>query len=193
MDRKLPEGAKPGCIGKTINPYDKRKRDKGLNFQEDAEFSGICSLASWQLIDCYAFEDRDIAREEFITRCKECPYAKNAVRRVDYLHTNRYPNFILDYDDVEFENPKSYVYFITDAEFVKIGVAVDPAKRMEDLQVASARELTMICKIPARTTKGAYRIENFLHWEYKAFLVRGEWYDLLKHIKPDEFRNTFPV
>ena len=190
---KLPSGAKPNCNPHicTINPYDKAKRQKGLNYKEYSDFSGICALSNEQIIQCYSWLDKDMIKEEFVLRCFECPYAKNVSRFTELHNTNKYPYYIESLIELEWDNPKSFVYFISDGEYVKIGVGVNPEKRMSELQTGNARELQLICKIPVKTEKDAFALENRLHQEYSAFSKNGEWFNILDHIVVKEFSQLF--
>ena len=192
-DYVLPEGAMPNANSTliTINPHDKFKRKKGLNYKEYSEFNNICSLTNDQIIYCYNWLDRDMLPEEFKLRCKVCPYAKNLDLRVPLYNTNRYPYFIINREEYEADDPKSYVYFITDGHYVKIGVAKNPEKRVVELQVGNPNILTVLCKIPTKTEKEAYNLEKYLHLQYEAFQKNGEWFDILNHIKVKEFVTMF--
>lgn len=65
------------------------------------------------------------------------------------------------------------IYFITDGEYTKIGVADDPHKRLRELQTGNARELTLICSID-----GSYELERKLHKVLGNWRVLGEWFDV---------------
>lgn len=191
MEIKLPSGANPQNVPCSINPYDKHKRHKGLNYKEYSEFSGICTLSNDQIIECYSIVDKEIIPEEFKIRCSNCPYAREHSRTCKTHLTNIYPYFIDKIIDVEYDNPKDYVYFISDGEFVKIGVAENPKKRLLELQVGNARKLNIICQIPTKSKKDAHFLEKHLHYEYAAFAKNGEWFNILNHILVEEFRKYF--
>ena len=66
-----------------------------------------------------------------------------------------------------------WVYFIEGSHgYIKIGWALDPLRRMDELQIGSAHDLTLI---------GAARGDRHLEGEYHRHLadarVRGEWFD----------------
>ena len=49
-----PDNCNPNYNGVVmICPSDKYKRQKGMNFSEEAEFRGICKLGTETLIACY--------------------------------------------------------------------------------------------------------------------------------------------
>lgn len=188
---ELPSGANPQNVPCTINPADKTKRSKGLNYKEYSDFGGICTISNDQLIKCYSHIDKDIIPEEFKVRCSNCPYAREQSRFCNTHNTNIYPYFIDGIIEIEWDNPKNYVYFISDGEFVKIGVAKNPEKRLNDLQTANARKLSILCKIPTKSDKDAYMLEGRLHFEYSAFAKNGEWFNILNHILVQEFEEYF--
>ena len=195
-DIDLPSGAEPGneTMITTINPHDKYERKKGFNYKEDSEFRGICTLGSEQIIKCYHWLDKDVIWEELLLRCRDCPYAMNHTvkwKTYYFRDTNRYPYFVDNIVEVEWDKPKSYVYFITDGQYVKIGVAKNPESRLKELQTGNPRKLTVLCRIPVATEKDAYRLENRLHFEYEAFAKVGEWYNILDYISVQEFVERF--
>jgi hypothetical protein len=65
------------------------------------------------------------------------------------------------------------VYFITDGEFIKIGVAVDPQKRLNGLQTGNPRQLRLLGTVPGGTS-----LERGLHACFQARHVHGEWFRL---------------
>lgn len=66
-----------------------------------------------------------------------------------------------------------FVYFIADTGAVKIGLALDPLSRLEDLQVGNPRRLRIVSWFP-----GGQASEQFLHLEFFEYRIRGEWFDL---------------
>lgn len=65
-----------------------------------------------------------------------------------------------------------YVYVIdSDDGFTKVGWAVDPAKRRDDLQVANAHALSLRSCFSA-----SQRVEREIHARLSALRVRGEWF-----------------
>lgn len=92
---------------------------------------------------------------------------------------------------------ESYIYFITDGEFVKIGSAERPEQRLRDLQIANARELKILFTIPIYKIRGGHyqraciEVETYLQKGFGANHIRGEWYDILNRIDPEEWRKAF--
>lgn len=70
------------------------------------------------------------------------------------------------------------VYFITDGEYVKIGIAASLPNRMKQLQTGNARKLKAIYIINAETQIDALKIEGELHKEFKEKQCIGEWFNI---------------
>lgn len=191
LENDLPIGANCYGIITSINPYDKSKRKKGLNYKEYSAFSGICKLSNEQIIKCYSWLDKDIIREEFLQRCADCPYCyEERIYTRQYL-SNRYPSWVMALEQVDFDNPSVYVYFISDGEYVKIGVAKDLSKRLTALQTANARKLELLFAIPTNSEKTAFELEGILHNQYSHYAVSGEWFNILHHIVVAEWAKIF--
>lgn len=65
------------------------------------------------------------------------------------------------------------VYFISDGEFVKIGVASDPEQRIKALQTSTPHPLELLC-----TLEGDYPLERKLHTMFADYRASGEWFKL---------------
>jgi hypothetical protein len=79
------------------------------------------------------------------------------------------------------------VYFISDGENVKIGAALEPRRRLADLQVANARLLTLLFVRP-----GGFAEETRLHDLFWDHHERGDWFRIegdLKAFIEAEMRN----
>ena len=97
----------------------------------------------------------------------------------------------------------SYVYFISDGEFIKIGVAESIEKRLKQIQTGNPRNLNVLFSIPCRAAGYTYceytrkdyalDLERFLHQGFGEYHVQGEWFkiDLLKRINLEEWRAAF--
>jgi len=84
------------------------------------------------------------------------------------------------------------VYFIKCCDnkgFIKIGVANDPYKRLDDLQVGCPYRLEIIAVIKCRTKKHAYSTESYLHKVFRKTSVRGEWFSKVNLKFVDEIIN----
>lgn len=198
----IPVGADVGGAGmlNRIDVRDKYVRNKGLNFKEEAEFRGICKFGANQLIKCYGqtgYEDygEEYSRRDFLIMCKDCPYYLGRESGDCNTYTIADPYFI-DYELCEFLDyqnklPEYFIYFVADGEYVKIGVSNNVKQRMTELQVSNARKLELIALVPARGRQEAYTLEEKLHWCYRNYLVRGEWYNILKIIDVEKFKEHF--
>jgi hypothetical protein len=84
------------------------------------------------------------------------------------------------------QQPKiGYVYFITtesqlekDEITVKIGFAVNPERRIKQLQTGNEHRLVMLGKIPSVKYK---ELEKQLHKRFKNRRQRGEWFQLHRY------------
>ena len=81
------------------------------------------------------------------------------------------------------EKDKPCVYFISDGEFVKIGVTGDINNRFRILQTANARKLKILNVI---YTDSPYELEEELHKRYAWKRVNKEWFDILEMISDEE-------
>ena len=72
-----------------------------------------------------------------------------------------------------------YLYFISDGEKVKIGISEDVKRRIENLQSANHKRLTVLETRCFRNRYYAKKKEKQLHEQYKDFCVGGEWFDIL--------------
>lgn len=77
-----------------------------------------------------------------------------------------------------------YVYFIKEIrhhhdpgnEYIKIGVSINPEKRLKMLQTANPRDLKIIIKLPIINKPQAYLAERVLHVKFRKGRVNGEWF-----------------
>lgn len=70
------------------------------------------------------------------------------------------------------------IYFIRSGRRAKIGYAVDPHKRLRELQTGSAHELELLGYVP-----GNMIIEKRLHKHFEPYHLRAEWFCLSQEIK----------
>jgi len=63
------------------------------------------------------------------------------------------------------------IYFILAGEFVKIGIAKNPKKRLRDLQTANPVKLNLLYTIPGDET-----LEKTLHLIFDEYRESGEWF-----------------
>lgn len=70
-----------------------------------------------------------------------------------------------------------YIYVITcGSEFLKVGVAVDPSKRLKELQTGAPLRLRLYQAIKIDTAKLAYKYEKAVHRQLAPFATAGEWF-----------------
>lgn len=79
---------------------------------------------------------------------------------------------------IKIEDTEYCVYFITDGEYIKIGMAASLPNRVKQLQVGNARKLKVLYIIPANNQKEALGIEKMFHNYFKELNVSGEWFKL---------------
>lgn len=78
-----------------------------------------------------------------------------------------------------------FLYFITtaDRQFVKIGIARDPLKRMADLQVGHPTDLVLSGARAYSTRSAARAAESGLHTRLADHRSRGEWFYLTPEVR----------
>ncbi len=87
---------------------------------------------------------------------------------------------LLDKKSEKKKAKRSYVYFISNGRgHVKIGISVNPGKRLIDLQVSNPDKLTLL-----GVRLGSRKLEKQLHEKFVSFRTSGEWFVL-----NDEIRN----
>ena len=70
-----------------------------------------------------------------------------------------------------------YIYFIQDGDAVKIGRAVDPNRRLDELQTAHKGELSLVAAVPAHAS-----LEGAFHEKFAALQIGREWFTLSKSL-----------
>lgn len=66
------------------------------------------------------------------------------------------------------------VYFVSGAEFVKIGFATDLKQRLKELQIGCPHDLKIVAVIEG----AAPSMERIVHAAFEESRVRGEWFKL---------------
>lgn len=182
-----------------LNPRDKKRRSVGCSFKEQGEFGYICLFGADQLIDCYGsllFDGMECNRFDFMEMCSECPYCRGIPRPRDIRSFSMFqPGFIAEMkeDCIEHDKPKCFVYFISDGEFIKIGKAADPQKRLGELQTANARKLELLYVVPCKGDAAARDVEAYLHRVYREYAREGEWFDILRLLDRKGFDGYWPA
>lgn len=70
------------------------------------------------------------------------------------------------------------IYFVSDGDFVKIGIAASLPNRIKQLQTGNPRKLYAVYVIEAESQKEALKIENEFHMSLKEKQCIGEWFDV---------------
>ena len=90
----------------------------------------------------------------------------------------------------------SYVYFIADGEFVKIGKANDVNQRKLSLETGNPRDLVTLGTISCDSESESYSLEKKLHRHFEPWHHRGEWFiigpqilDFISAINPTQPTN----
>jgi hypothetical protein len=78
----------------------------------------------------------------------------------------------------------TYIYFLcsrpeADATFVKVGVAVDPRKRIATVLCGCPLEVASVSTVAVRTRKMALLLERELHSMLSRWSARGEWFRVI--------------
>lgn len=60
---------------------------------------------------------------------------------------------------------------------IKVGIANDPLRRLDDIQVASPYDVTIL-----RITWGGADLERYLHHRWRKHKIRGEWFKPVEEI-----------
>lgn len=69
------------------------------------------------------------------------------------------------------------VYFIRAGNYIKIGYADDPRKRLKELQTGNPNKLELLGSIPGDVSR-----EKEVHHIFSDFRVNGEWFELTTDI-----------
>lgn len=76
------------------------------------------------------------------------------------------------------ENTKYCVYFITDGNYVKIGMAASIPSRIKQLQTGNPNRLSVLYLIDVKTQYEAGKIEKEYHKLFANKQKLGEWFDI---------------
>lgn len=193
-----------------ICPEAKVENRVGLAPQE-SEFRDICALGPELMCLCYARSARQGAYSYFTAdamrvMCKDCknylprknegkPYDPENFRNdfsifKPYFIVNAYGGKIWE-PEVDSGDPPAYVYYITDGEYVKVGFATDPYKRLRGIQTGNPRVCEIMWLIPFKTERDAHKAEQDLHWIYATYRRAGEWFDILDKLDKRRFLAEF--
>ena len=123
------------------------------------------------------------------TGCMGCPYEPRKVLEnsvaIDPYSQSIFNADMVEYlfsDQIEGENPKAFVYFVSDSQFVKIGHTTNLKDRMTTLQIGNPRQLSLLYVIPCKNKAAAKNVEKGIHGLYSAYEENGEWFRILDKI-----------
>lgn len=71
-----------------------------------------------------------------------------------------------------------YVYFISDGEYVKIGISRNVKSRLSGLQTSNPKQLSLLHQIECIDSDYASLLEQAFHRNFDNFCVSGEWFNL---------------
>lgn len=80
----------------------------------------------------------------------------------------------------------SFVYFITDKKYVKIGVAKNINLRLKQLQTGNGNILQILAAIPCKNNYDAHYLEKQLHYYFSQYNTYGEWFDILDFLSNND-------
>lgn len=72
----------------------------------------------------------------------------------------------------------TYTYFVSDGEFIKIGVAKDISKRVKGLQTGHPKEMILVQYLDFESKGEAHAAEKILHCAFHDKRMCGEWFDI---------------
>lgn len=70
----------------------------------------------------------------------------------------------------------TYIYFVSDGEFIKIGIAKDVRARMHNLQTGNPKRLKLLKTIECNSNLDARIQEETFHRKYRKYSACGEWF-----------------
>jgi Meiotically Up-regulated Gene 113 (MUG113) protein len=71
-----------------------------------------------------------------------------------------------------------YVYFITDGEYIKIGISNNVKSRLSGLQTSNPKKLSLLSSIECPDSTYAGELERTLHERFSESRASGEWFKL---------------
>jgi len=167
--------------------------------KKQVRFEQICSLGSECMALCYCHHligNKEYTEYEMRARCCNCPhYIKS--KRFDFdkpirtpLNAEKGAEFILKKyrEEIEKDKPKSFVYFISDGEFVKIGKGNNPYRRLNGIQTGNPKPCRILYLIPCKDDLAAHTVEKGLHNDFKESRCCGEWFDILPFLEINRLR-----
>ena len=71
-----------------------------------------------------------------------------------------------------------YVYFVTDGDYIKIGVASDIYKRIKGIQTGNPKKVSLVEYLEFQCKEYALFAEKELHRMFAERRTHGEWFDI---------------
>ena len=143
-------------------------RLRGIQEKHTEKKCDVCNL--WKSLTSFHINIQNSPSKgrykQLRTRCRDC----YALKRLAWKSNrgNRGPQR----KDVDV----SYVYFIADGEFVKIGKANDVNQRKLSLETGNPRDLITLGTISCDSEAESYSLEKKLHHHFEPWHHRGEWF-----------------
>lgn len=101
-------------------------------------------------------------------------------QRLKGLLPNGYRHHLVNKGKELTKDVMNCVYFITDGEYTKIGIATSLKRRLSGLQTSNPRKLTVVCTIPNSDKHKMQCYEAKLHKYFEKKNMNGEWFDLIE-------------
>lgn len=73
---------------------------------------------------------------------------------------------------------ETHVYIIAAGDHVKIGISVDPKKRLKGMSTGIAERPHLFASKPFPTGRMARTVERRMHWHFRDCRENGEWFRL---------------
>lgn len=83
---------------------------------------------------------------------------------------------------------QGYIYFIQCNRFIKIGYSTTVQWRLRQYSTYNPFKLK-----PLGQMRGTWGLENRLHWQFKRYWVRGEWFRSVPSLRKFIRENTTPI
>lgn len=130
---------------------------------------------------------------------------RSLCRRCDHYKTNQFDTWMTDsiYNPkivtnkfrhfIDRNEPKAFVYFITDGNYIKIGKAQDPLKRLAGIQTGNPNKCDILYLVPCKAASMATQIESYLHKTYEKYRLCGEWFNIKNQLEHEKWLKMFPA
>jgi len=109
------------------------------------------------------------------------------------IQISRKPAFLtnLRYCVIVPQMKETYLYLIDcQQKYLKVGVADDPAYRLDTFQTGNPHDLNMVGLVSCKSRKSAYAAESECHRKCSKFRKKGEWFNYTRFEK--QIKDTVP-